>query len=258
MRIISLHDKTTIASLLRRNLDMRLYEIGDLDDFFWPSTNWYALEEDGIIHELALAYNGGDLLVVLAQVTSSPELLRTLLSGLGHLLPKRFYSHLPPGMADCFGQYAADGHGLHDKMSLMNASRLSEIDSQMVVRFTPDDLPALHAFYQEAYPGNWFDPRMLETGHYYGYYQDGAILSVAGVHVYSPSQRVAALGNITTHPAARGRGLATIVTAQLCKELLGSVDRIGLNVLADNAAAIACYKRVGFERVGQYEEWMFT
>jgi ribosomal protein S18 acetylase RimI-like enzyme len=258
MRTICLHDRITIASLLRRNLDMRLYELGDLDDFFWPSTTWYALEDAGVIHEVALAYNAGDLLVFLAQVTSSPELLRMLLNSLTHILPRRFYSHVPPGMAECFTGYTAEIHGLHEKMSLLDANHLGEFDTSAVARFTPADEPELRGFYETAYPGNWFDPRMLETGQYYGYREDGQILSVAGVHVYSPSQRVAALGNITTHPAARGRGLATIVTAQLCRELLGSVDRIGLNVRSDNPAAIACYRKLGFERVGQYEEWMFT
>ena len=261
MRTICLHDRVTIAELLRRNLDMRLYEIGDLDDFFWPSTTWYALEDTGVIHEVALAYNAGDLLVLLAQVTSSPELLRMLLQSLRHLLPPRFYGHLPPGMADCFAGHTADLHGLHDKMGLVNAARLADLDTSMVVRFDPADEAELRAFYAISYPDHWFDPRMLATGHYYGYREEGQILSVAGVHVYSPTQRVATLGNITTHPAARERGLATCVTAHLCRELLGTlgeVDRIGLNVRSDNAAAIACYRRLGFERAGQYEEWMFS
>ncbi len=257
MRTMCLHDRVTIAELLRRNLDMRLYEIGDLDDFFWPSTTWYALEDTEVIHELVLAYNAGDLLVLLAQVTSSPELLRKLLESLRHLLPQRFYSHLPPGLADCFATYPAETHGLHDKMILIDTARLAEFDTSKVVGFAPADEAELRAFYDAVYPGNWFDPRMLATGKYYGYREEGQILSVAGVHVYSPTQRVATLGNITTHPAARGRGLATLVTAHLCRTLLGSVDRIGLNVRSDNIAAIACYSRLGFERVGQYEEWMF-
>ncbi len=96
---------------------------------------------------------------------------------------------------------------------------------------------------------------MLETGHYYGIRQDGALLSIAGVHVYSPQYRVAALGNITSHPAARERGLATLVTARLCKELLRNVDHIGLNVRADNASAIACYTKLGFTRTAEYGEY---
>ena len=77
---------------------------------------------------------------------------------------------------------------------------------------------------------------------------------VAGVHVHSPAMRVAALGNIATHTRARGRGLASAVTAALCHRLAPEVDLIGLNVAARNAAAIACYRRVGFEPIAEYEE----
>ena len=43
-------------------------------------------------------------------------------------------------------------------------------------------------------------------------------------------------------------------TAKLCQVLSGEVDRVGLNVNDDNAAAIACYERLGFERRAVYEE----
>jgi predicted GNAT family acetyltransferase len=67
---------------------------------------------------------------------------------------------------------------------------------------------------------------------------------------------VAALGNITTLPELRGHGLATKATAGLCKQLLKSVDFVGLNVRTDNQAAIRAYQRVGFEIAGVYHEWM--
>jgi ribosomal protein S18 acetylase RimI-like enzyme len=81
------------------------------------------------------------------------------------------------------------------------------------------------------------------------------LVSVAGVHVVSLHYRVAALGNITTRPALRGRGYARRVTAHLCQSLAQRVDHIGLNVKADNAAALACYRRLGFQTIGQYEEF---
>ena len=37
-------------------------------------------------------------------------------------------------------------------------------------------------------------------------------------------------------------------------ELQRTVDHIGLNVKADNAAAVACYRRLGFRPVAEYEE----
>jgi len=123
-----------------------------------------------------------------------------------------------------------------------------------VGRMTPADVPALTALYAAGYPHSWFDPRQIATGHYYGLRVDGELVSAAGCHVYSPAQRVAALGNIVTHPAYRGRGHAAAVTARLCAELSKTVDHVGLNVKADNAAAVRCYGRLGFRPVAEYEE----
>jgi predicted GNAT family acetyltransferase len=80
-------------------------------------------------------------------------------------------------------------------------------------------------------------------------------VSVAGAHVYSPQYKVAALGNITTHPQFRGKGLARVVCAKLCQELLQTVNHIGLNVKVDNISVIACYCKLGFEPVATYEEY---
>jgi predicted GNAT family acetyltransferase len=117
------------------------------------------------------------------------------------------------------------------------------------------DLNEALAFYEQSYPGNWFDARMLETGRYYGLWDAGRLVSVAGVHVYSRRYRVAALGNIATDPAHRRKGYGTLVTAQLCRTLLGETDHIGLNVKADNEAAMRCYQRLGFEIVAPYGEF---
>jgi len=114
----------------------------------------------------------------------------------------------------------------------------------------------LESFYASAYPGNWFDRRMLETGGYRAVQRDGRIVSVAGVHVLSRKYRVAALGNVATNAAFRGRGLGRIVCAALCKDLMALADPVGLNVLSSNAAAIALYQQLGFVRVAHYEEAM--
>jgi predicted GNAT family acetyltransferase len=115
-----------------------------------------------------------------------------------------------------------------------------------------DDLLRL---YDESYPGNWFDPRMLQTRQYFGLRVNCRLVSVAGVHAYSQAYRVAAIGNVVTHPAHRNKGYAKLVTARLCQSLLEKVNHVGLNVKADNAAAIACYRGLGFEIVAPYGEF---
>ena len=74
-----------------------------------------------------------------------------------------------------------------------------------------------------------------------------AMLREMGVHVWSPRLRVAAVGNVVTHPDYRGQGLAARVVGTLCRRLLGDVDHIGLNVRELNEPAIRCYRRLGFQ-----------
>lgn len=66
------------------------------------------------------------------------------------------------------------------------------------------------------------------------------------------------MGNIATAPSHRNRGFGRRVTARTCQSLLKYVDYIGLNVKADNRAAISCYKSLGFETIGIYGEYMIV
>lgn len=254
MPVVSLHDRGEIERYLRQNALIHLYELGDLDDFFWRYTTWYALKEGDHIQSLLLLYSAINPPVVLA-ISENQAALRTLLQSSIHLLPARFYAHLSGDLSMLLSShYSIDSHGLHYKMALTDTSRLQTIDTSEVIPLTMDNLDDLQALYHISYPANSFDPRMLETDHFYGIRYDSMLVSVAGVHVYSPRYRVGVIGNVTTHPAYRGKGLGTAVCARLSKELLRTVEHVGLNVKADNAPAIASYKRLGFEVVGEYEE----
>jgi len=104
----------------------------------------------------------------------------------------------------------------------------------------------------DAIAGNWFEPRMLETG--YSRHPAKCRVSRCSVHVYSQCYKVAALGNITVHPNFRGQGLGTILCARLCQHYY-PVETIGLNVKADNTSAICCYTKLGFEMIVAYKEY---
>jgi ribosomal protein S18 acetylase RimI-like enzyme len=250
-----LHSKDQIEALLRRNTFLHLYAIGDLDDFFWRYTTWYGLEDDHQLQQVVLLYTGSALPTLLAHLEEPVALMPPLLRSILHLLPRRVYAHLSPELIPVFAEdYHVRQHGLHYKMALTKPECLSAFDSSAVVPLSSADLDALTELYHVSYPGNWFDPRMLETGYYYGIRRGNRLVSVAGVHVYSQQYKVAALGNVTTHPELRGQGLGTIVCARLCQELLKTVDHVGLNVKADNVGALASYAKLGFERIAVYEE----
>jgi ribosomal protein S18 acetylase RimI-like enzyme len=251
-----LHDKREIAAFLQQNVYLHIYGLGDLDDFFWNYTSWYALKRETAVEAIILLYTGQALPVLLA-LADDLEPMRELLGSLGHLLPLQFYTHLSPGLEGVIeGRFQLKSHGRHYKMGLKNRSRLPEVDCAQVVRLSKDDLADMLQLYKISYPGNWFDPRMLETNQYFGIRAGDELVSAAGVHVYSPQYRVAALGNITTHPDYRGRRLGRAVTAKLCVSLAENVDHIGLNVKSDNQVAISLYEKLGFEIISSYGEYM--
>jgi len=255
--IVCLHDKDEVERFTRRNPYLHLYAIGDLDDFFWPHTLWYALRQDGQVRELILVYTGQLMPVVLALSADPAGPLRELLRGLLPLLPRRFYAHLSAGVADVSASdYAIECHGAFCKMALTDRTRLAAIDMSSAVPLGAAAEAELAAFFAVSYPGNWFVPRMLQTGFYFGVRRGPALASVAGVHTVSRRYRVAAVGNIATHPDFRGQGLATSAVARLCQELFAAgMDHIGLNVRIDNASAIACYEKLGFQRIADYGEY---
>jgi GNAT superfamily N-acetyltransferase len=257
MKAVCLHDRDTIETFLRGNVFLNIYSLGDLDDFFWPYTTWYALTDSAGIRAIALIYTGGSLpcLHALAEddkAVYTEELLRCLIG----ILPRRFHAHLVSGSESILSKcYDLRPFGLHDRMALTGKSLLSDSDTSEAEGLSMSNLSEIMSLFEKAYPGNFFEPRMLETKQYYGIRQSGALVCVAGVHACSVRYRVAALGNIATHPDYRGRGYGRIAAAKVCKSLLNEIDHIGLNVKSDNTSAIRCYEKLGFEAIGSFGEF---
>lgn len=256
MKIVSLHDKREIERFMRRNPFLHIYSIGDLDDFFWEHTVWYGLRDDeGQLREVVLLYTPLSLPPVLALTEPPLDDMRELLRSLFYLLPRRLYAHLTEGLRSTLEkEYKVTCHGTYCKMGLQDTSYLDKVDTSDVEQLSSSDLPELQELYRVSYPANSFDPRILETGYYYGVRREGHLVGVAGIHVYSQKYRVAALGNVTTHPRFRGQGIASAAVARLCQELLWSVDHIGLNVKSENESAVGAYRRLGFVPIATYEE----
>jgi len=258
MPTVCLHDKKVIERFFRKNPDLHIYSIGDLDDFFWPYTTWYSLLADDEPLAIALLYSGQELPTLLA-FADPPEIMLELIESIIHLLPVKFYAHLSPSVEDVFkDDYDLKSGGRHHKMALNDRTKAGQIDSSTVSPVSVAEGGALNKLYDGIYPGNWFDQRMLETGQYFGIRKNGSLVSVAGIHVYSENYRVAALGNVATHPAWREKGFGTLVTARLCQSLVEKIDHIGLNVKADNTRAISLYHKLGFEIIAEYGEFTIT
>lgn len=69
--------------------------------------------------------------------------------------------------------------------------------------------------------------------------------------------RTIQLQGIWTPPGMRGRGLATASLAAICDRLLDVSPTLSLYVNDFNADAIALYRRVGFEHIGDFQTMLF-
>jgi uncharacterized protein len=84
---------------------------------------------------------------------------------------------------------------------------------------------------------------------------DGHICFYCNVGAWD--RHTAQLQGVWSPPAARGRGLATASLAAICDRLLDFSPSLSLFVNDFNEAAIALYRRVGFEYVADYKSLIF-
>jgi ribosomal protein S18 acetylase RimI-like enzyme len=256
MATVCLHDRKEIEECLRREALLHLYELGDLDDDTWPFTTWYGLRAGDDLTAVMLLYTRPNLPVVLALGEANREQVGALLRDAMRLLPARCYAHLSPGLENVLGErYGLEARGQHLKMALTNPDRTREADAAAAEPLSPADAADAQQLYEDSYPGHWFERGELQSKPYFGVRVDGRLVGIAGVHAYSESYGVAALGNIATHPEYRRQGLGRAATAGLCQFLSGRVEDIGLNVKSTNEAAIRCYRGLGFETIAAYGEY---
>jgi ribosomal protein S18 acetylase RimI-like enzyme len=259
LQIEEISNKKIIEQFLRKDTFLNIYSIGDLDDFFYPKTQWFALLSDNQIRAIILIYDDIQFPVLLALNKHKLDVDYDTIRRLTKLIPKKFYAHLTADFKVLLNRFCQSrSYGMLYKMGITNYSHINSIDATEVHQLKREDENDILNLYKISYPNNWFNSRMLDTHQYYGIKKDNKLISIAGVHVYSKEFRVAALGNITTHPDYRNRGLAKIVVSKLCKSLLKNTEHIGLNVHKENLSAINCYKSLGFTITGEYEECMLT
>lgn len=118
-------------------------------------------------------------------------------------------------------------------------------------RLSHADVPALLRLYGDGdatgEAPDFFYPPMVSNGVFYGIYEGEALVAAAGTHLFAPEEHAVAIGNIYTMRECRGRGLGRLVTSAVV-EAVKDIGTIGLNVRADNPAALHLYESLGFVR----------
>jgi len=268
-------DVARVRRFLVRDPFATAYMLGDLDPIYAPYCAWWVATEGGRASEVSperrdvavlQVYTGLSAPVVLTHGSAAG--IRAILAAFLNELPRRAHVHMPPEHLAVLDEYFTLERMRPMVRMGLRASQLppvSPIEGAALPGFRPverlshrdtGDIIEL----SRHYPDSFFEPHQLSTGHFYGVRTEGGVLvSLAGVHILSRADRLAALGNIVTQPDFRGRGLSTRATTHLCRQLAEEgIELLALNVERRNSSAMRVYEKLGFVDHCTYVEAFLT
>ncbi len=133
---------------------------------------------------------------------------------------------------------------VHQEWQMICRGRPVALSHNDVVALGPPDLPEMAALARRE--GMMaFEHEPLARGPWYGVRCDGTLVAQGGTHLIL--DRAAEIGNIVTAQTHRRRGYGSQVVAALVRTLQVQGKEVFLQVFKDNAPAISCYERLGFE-----------
>jgi ribosomal protein S18 acetylase RimI-like enzyme len=131
------------------------------------------------------------------------------------------------------------------QMVLEDEADLPEPEDE-IVRLSSDDAPEMLALTDIAFPG-FFRRRSCEMGSWFGVRSRNELIAMGGERLLI--EGYPELSAVCTHPAHRGKGLATSLIATLAREHRRRGLVSWLHVGRENQHAIGLYERLGFRVV---------
>ena len=120
-----------------------------------------------------------------------------------------------------------------------------------IVALGEEDAAEMFALATLTQPGP-FRARTHELSQFWGVKDDeGRLLAMAGERLKLPG--MSEVSGVCTHPDARGRGLAALLSRHVASEIVRRGEVPFLHAYASNAGAIALYERLGFRNNGTVE-----
>ena len=110
----------------------------------------------------------------------------------------------------------------------------------------PDQADAAMALAALTRPGP-FGPRTIELGEYFGIFDGGRLVAMAGERMHAADLRE--ISGVCTHPDFQGRGHARRLMTKLMHRQRRRGETPFLHVMRDNAGARTLYARMGFRDV---------
>jgi ribosomal-protein-alanine N-acetyltransferase len=257
LRLVSLHDRMSLAAWLRSDIAMNSFALCDLDSSQWDQTMWLAVADHGEVRSVALIYfgPGGPFVNVLGERPARRELLAQA----ADILPPSFHlsaeasldepvsikgralAHVQDFKRMIPGESVWQGYVEPPNIVSLDAAAAQEIRSLLIQR--------------GANPSAWFQERTLASGLYRGWIERGELAGTVGVHAWSDEQKIAVVGNLGVVPQLRRKGIGRILMESILADLQTKGWDIAFNVAVGNRPALALYERMGCREVGTVREY---
>lgn len=243
------HDIATVRKMLEPDPAYAAYAIAQLDPNYFDRNEWVLSRGPGGREALLVhSHTGlGNALFALGD----PEALDAAMS-------------IRPGARFSFGSLRQEHKRVVDKYYVMTRPQLMTRMSVAMGQFQPAestatrlsgaDVALVNRLYSIEGGVTAYRESHLEEGVYYGVFDGGKLVSIAGTHVVSRAERIAVVGNVFTHPRHRGKGLATQATSAVTRALLGFCDLVVLTVEVRNDPAVRIYTGLGYQSVCNLHE----
>lgn len=240
-----LADQNQIRARLQGDRRWCVYALGDLSPRMFPKCQWFTPDLTLVLHDygtsILFAHGTGSIREALDHVTWPVHL------------------QVRPDALEEIARHATVTNVTH--MIRMAWSGGSVRVSDRVSRLGAADVPAIERLYADGESTgespDFFYGSMVTDGVFFGVYKGTDLIAAAGTHLVSRDEGAAAIGNVYVRRDRRGGGLGRAVTAAVLHELAG-IETIGLNVRADNDAAIRVYESLGFVRHCDFREALAT
>lgn len=112
-----------------------------------------------------------------------------------------------------------------------------------VIRLGADDAEEMIELVELTEPGPFF-PETYRLGTYLGIREEGRLIAMAGERLQT--DEASEISAVCTHPDARRRGLAAILTSAMMDEIRSRCQLPLLHVAENNTPAIKVYEQLGF------------